>query len=158
VSRIGLEHVERRLKIEAEHEAQLFGQGLLFFNLENWRLAPRLITWGLKLAGLLSESRGSRIRSHVERAYPWGPALPARWNPDQARGRIAAINGRRRVATCWNDRLYLGWRRYKPAASPSELPARNHVAHTTSKRVTAEGNAKRSVRRFRAFLFQRWQP
>jgi hypothetical protein len=30
VSRIGLEHVERRLQIEAEHEAQLFGQGLLF--------------------------------------------------------------------------------------------------------------------------------
>jgi hypothetical protein len=30
VSRIGSEHGERRLKVEAEHEAQLFGQGLLF--------------------------------------------------------------------------------------------------------------------------------
>src|SRR3954454_19395941 len=57
VSRIGLEHVERRLKIEAEHEAQLFGQGLLFFNLENWRLAPRLITSVLKLAGLYQRAR-----------------------------------------------------------------------------------------------------
>src|SRR3954453_711754 len=57
VSRIGLEHVERRLKIEAEHEAQLFGQGLLYFNLENWRLAPRLITWGLKSAGLYQRAR-----------------------------------------------------------------------------------------------------
>ena len=56
-SRIGLEHVERRLNIEAEHEAQLFGQGLLFFNLENWRLAPRLITWGLKSAGLYQRAR-----------------------------------------------------------------------------------------------------
>src|SRR3954453_21064872 len=57
VSRIGLEHVERRLKIEAEHEAQLFGQGLLYFNLENWRLAPRLITWGLKFTGLYQRAR-----------------------------------------------------------------------------------------------------
>src|SRR4051794_34572519 len=57
VSRIGLEHVERRLKIEADHETQLFGQGLLYFNLENWRLAPRLITWGLKLSGLYQRAR-----------------------------------------------------------------------------------------------------
>ena len=42
VSRIGSEHVERRLKAEADHEAQLIAQGLPFFNLENWRLAPGL--------------------------------------------------------------------------------------------------------------------
>jgi hypothetical protein len=30
MTRIGAEHVERRLKVETEHEAQLFGQGLLF--------------------------------------------------------------------------------------------------------------------------------
>jgi hypothetical protein len=30
IERIGSEHVERRLKIEVEHEAQLFGQGDLF--------------------------------------------------------------------------------------------------------------------------------
>ena len=35
IARIGTEHVERRLKIEIEREAQLFGQGLIFFNLEN---------------------------------------------------------------------------------------------------------------------------
>jgi hypothetical protein len=29
IERIGSEHVERRLKIEVEHEAQLFGQGLI---------------------------------------------------------------------------------------------------------------------------------
>jgi len=57
VSRIGSEHVERRLKVEADHEAQLFGQGLLFFNLENWQLAPWLITWGLKFAGLYGRAR-----------------------------------------------------------------------------------------------------
>ena len=328
VSRIGSEHVERRLKVEAEHEAQLFGQGLLYFNLENWRLAPWLITWGLKFAGLyqrarrnadeivvrrtslafsnlpsafdgftilhlsdlhadisegamrrladivgtleydvcvltgdyrgntygpfenalqglselrallkgplygvlgnhdslkmapameamgirmlfnehepiarggsqiylagvddahfyraddiekaasgipkrclfgiaiahtgsLQASRGSRIRSHVERTYPWGPALPARWNPDQAGGRTASINGRRHVASCGNDWLYVGRRRYKPDASPSELPARNHVCTLCVEQSNSGGNVKRSVRRFRAFLFQRWQP
>jgi hypothetical protein len=30
VSRIGSEHVERRLKVEADHEAQLFGQVYCF--------------------------------------------------------------------------------------------------------------------------------
>ena len=43
IKRIGSEHVERRLEIETRHEAQLFGQGLLLFNVENWRLAPWLI-------------------------------------------------------------------------------------------------------------------
>ena len=56
-SRIGTEQVARRLKVEAEHEAQLFGQGRLFFNLENWRLAPHLIRWGLTLAGLYERAR-----------------------------------------------------------------------------------------------------
>jgi uncharacterized protein len=55
--RIGSEHVERRLKVEADHEAQLFGQGLLFFNLENLRVAPWLITWGLKCAGLYKRAQ-----------------------------------------------------------------------------------------------------
>jgi uncharacterized protein len=55
--RIGSEHVERRLKIEAEHEAQLFGQGLIFFNLENWYAAPLIVRSALKLAGLYSRAR-----------------------------------------------------------------------------------------------------
>jgi len=40
IDRIGAEHVERRLKVEIEHEAQVFGQGLILFNLENWYSAP----------------------------------------------------------------------------------------------------------------------
>ena len=55
--RIGSEHVGRRLKIEAEHEAQLFGQGLIFFNLENWYAAPLIVRSALKLAGLYSRAR-----------------------------------------------------------------------------------------------------
>jgi predicted MPP superfamily phosphohydrolase len=55
--RIGAEHVDRRLKIEAEHEAQLFGQGLIFFNLENWYSAPWIIRSALKLTGLYRRAR-----------------------------------------------------------------------------------------------------
>mgnify|MGYP003694093565 CR=1 FL=1 len=57
IERIGSEHVERRLKIEAEHEAQLFGQGLIFFNLENWYLAPWIVRTALKLTGLYGRAR-----------------------------------------------------------------------------------------------------
>lgn len=57
ISRIGAEQVERRLKVEAEHEAQLFGQGLIFFNLENWYSAPWIIGTALKLIGLYSRAR-----------------------------------------------------------------------------------------------------
>src|SRR3954451_4111530 len=77
VNRIGPEHVERRLKIEAEHEAQLFGQGLLFFNLENWRLAPRLITWGLKLSGLYQRARRNADEIAVRRTSLQFSNLPS---------------------------------------------------------------------------------
>jgi len=57
VDRIGAEHVERRLKVETEHEAQLFGQGLIIFNLENWYSAPWIIGSALKLMGLYNRAR-----------------------------------------------------------------------------------------------------
>jgi len=57
INRIGAEHVARRLKVEAEHEAQLFGQGLIFFNLENWYSAPSIVRTALKLTGLYSRAR-----------------------------------------------------------------------------------------------------
>ena len=57
INRIGADHVERRLKVETEHEAQLFGQGLIFFNLENWYSAPWIIRSALKLIGLYSRAR-----------------------------------------------------------------------------------------------------
>jgi predicted MPP superfamily phosphohydrolase len=59
--------VERRLKIEAEHEAQLFGQGLIFFNLENWYSAPRIIETALKLIWLYSRARRNADRIFIRR-------------------------------------------------------------------------------------------
>src|SRR5580704_5699273 len=63
ITRIGAEHVERRLKVETEHEAQLFGQGLIFFNLENWYSAPWIIRSALKLLGLYGRAR--RNADHI---------------------------------------------------------------------------------------------
>ena len=63
IDRIGTEHVERRLKIEAEHEAQLVGQGLILFNLENWYGAPWTVGIVLKLLGLYGRAR--RNADHV---------------------------------------------------------------------------------------------
>jgi predicted MPP superfamily phosphohydrolase len=63
VERVGLDHVERRLRIEIEHEAQLFGQGLIFFNLENWYSAPWIIKTALKMTGLYGRAR--RNADHV---------------------------------------------------------------------------------------------
>src|SRR6266480_4562141 len=67
IARIGVEHVERRLKIETEHEAQLFGQGLIFFNLENWYSAPWIIRGALKVAGLYGRARSNADQIAVRR-------------------------------------------------------------------------------------------
>jgi hypothetical protein len=63
IERIGSEHVERRLKIEVEHEAQLFGQGLIFYNHETRYSAPWIIRTALKLTGLYG--RACRNADHV---------------------------------------------------------------------------------------------
>ena len=41
--RLGPLHARQRLEIERDHEAQVFGQGLTFFHLENWYSAPAII-------------------------------------------------------------------------------------------------------------------
>jgi uncharacterized protein len=67
IKRIGSDHVERRLTLEAEHEAQLFGQGLIFFNLENWYSAPSIIRGALKLTGLYGRARRNADQILVKR-------------------------------------------------------------------------------------------
>jgi transposase len=67
IKRIGAEHVERRLKIETDHAAQLFGQGLVFFNLENWYSAPLIIGSALKLSGLYSRARRNADKVVIRR-------------------------------------------------------------------------------------------
>jgi uncharacterized protein len=51
-NRLGRLHARQRLGIEADHEAQIFGQGLNFFHIENWYLVHSLIRGLFKLTGL----------------------------------------------------------------------------------------------------------
>jgi uncharacterized protein len=67
IGRIGSDHVGRRLEIEVEHEAQLFGQGLIFFNLENFQLASWIIRTALKLTGLYGRARRNADQVLVRR-------------------------------------------------------------------------------------------
>lgn len=56
--RLGRVHARQRLGIEHDHEAQIFGQGLNFFHIENWYSLHSLIRAALKLTGLYA--RGER--------------------------------------------------------------------------------------------------
>jgi predicted MPP superfamily phosphohydrolase len=76
IERIGAEHVEQRLRTETEHEAQLFGQGTLFFNLENLYSAPSIIGTALKLAGLYARARKNADCVLVRRNVFTSLALP----------------------------------------------------------------------------------
>src|SRR3569832_424748 len=57
--RLGRLHARQRLGIEADHEAQIFGQGLNFFHIENWYSVHSLIRAVLKLSGLYWRGRRS---------------------------------------------------------------------------------------------------
>jgi len=66
-SRLGPLHAGQRLRIEADHEAQIFGQGLVFFNLENTSVLPAIIEALLKLSGLYWRARKNTERVTVRR-------------------------------------------------------------------------------------------
>jgi predicted MPP superfamily phosphohydrolase len=61
--RLGRVHARQRLGIETDHEAQVFGQGINFFHLENWYSVHSLIRAALKITGLYE--RGRRNAAHL---------------------------------------------------------------------------------------------
>src|SRR5258708_35517506 len=75
--RLGPVHARQRLGIEADHEAQAFGQGLTFFHLENLYLAPAIIRNALKLTGLYWRALRTAERFIVKRNDPWCVAIPS---------------------------------------------------------------------------------
>jgi hypothetical protein len=75
--RLGPLHAKQRLGIEADHEAQVFGQGLTFFHLENLHLAPALIRNALKLTGLYWRARRNAERIIIKRNDLRFAALPS---------------------------------------------------------------------------------
>src|SRR6516165_599752 len=61
--RLGRLHAKLRLGIETDHEAQIFGQGINFFHIENWYSVHSVIRTTLKLCGLYW--RGRRNAEHI---------------------------------------------------------------------------------------------
>jgi predicted MPP superfamily phosphohydrolase len=55
--RLGRLHARQRLGIETDHEAQIFGQGINFFHIENWYSVHSVIRNVLKLTGLYWRGR-----------------------------------------------------------------------------------------------------
>ncbi|TKB18697.1 MAG: metallophosphoesterase [Mesorhizobium sp.] len=62
--RLGRIHAMQRLGIEDDHEAQVFGQGLNFFHLENWYSVHAVIRNVLRVCGLYG--RGRRNAGNVQ--------------------------------------------------------------------------------------------
>ena len=74
--RLGCPHAKLRLGIEAEHEAQVFGQGIKFFHIENLTSSHFVIASLLKLAGLYRRGRRNATQIQVRRNYIRSPAIP----------------------------------------------------------------------------------
>jgi uncharacterized protein len=67
--RLGAREARARLKFEADHEAQIFGQGRTFFHLENWYSARSIIGTALKATGLYWRARRNADRVVVKRNH-----------------------------------------------------------------------------------------
>src|SRR3974390_895190 len=62
----GRVYARQRLGIETDHEAQIFGQGLTFFHIENWYSIHSLIRTLIKLTGLYWRGQANAARVQVE--------------------------------------------------------------------------------------------
>jgi uncharacterized protein len=58
-------YAKQRLGIETDHEAQVFGQGLTFFHIENWYSIHSVIRALFKLTGLYWRGRANATRVQV---------------------------------------------------------------------------------------------
>ena len=58
-------YAKQRLGIETDHEAQIFGQGLTFFHIENWYSSHSVIRTLFKLTGLYWRGQANAARVQV---------------------------------------------------------------------------------------------
>ena len=77
VRRVGKAHLRRRVGVETEHMADRFGQGQTFVNIENLRLAPKLINLTLWLTGMRARGRANVEDFQVRHNRLALPHLPA---------------------------------------------------------------------------------
>jgi predicted MPP superfamily phosphohydrolase len=75
--RLGRLHARQRLGIEADHEAQIFGQGLNFFHIENWYSVHSIIRAVLKLTGLYSRGRRNAEQVRLNTNHVHSARLPS---------------------------------------------------------------------------------
>jgi predicted MPP superfamily phosphohydrolase len=78
--RLGRRHAKLRLGIETDHEAQIFGQRINFFHIENWYSVHSVIRMTLKLMGLYWRGRRNAGQIQVKHNYIGMTALPGRFN------------------------------------------------------------------------------
>jgi predicted MPP superfamily phosphohydrolase len=75
--RLGRVHARQRLGIERAHEAQIFGQGLNFFHIENWYSAHAVIRTALRLSGLYRRGLRNAERVELRHNHVRSEALPS---------------------------------------------------------------------------------
>jgi len=75
-ARVGRLHARQRLGIEAEHEAQVFGQGRTFFHLENWYSVHGLMRGLLRLSGVHGRGRRNARDIRLTRREQYLARLP----------------------------------------------------------------------------------
>jgi predicted MPP superfamily phosphohydrolase len=74
--RLGRLHAKLRLGIEADHEAQVFGQGINYFHIENFRASHFAIRMFLKLTGLYGRGRRNASQIEIRRNYIRSAQIP----------------------------------------------------------------------------------
>jgi uncharacterized protein len=75
--RLGRRHARQRLGIEKDHEAQVFGQGINFFHIENLALSHLLIRVGLMAMGLYWRGLNNAAKVEMKHNRIALPHLPA---------------------------------------------------------------------------------
>jgi uncharacterized protein len=78
--RLGRQHAKVRLGIETDHEAQIFGQGLNFFHIENWYSVHSVIRNILKLSGLYWRGKKNAERVQVRHNDVGSRLLPSEFD------------------------------------------------------------------------------
>jgi predicted MPP superfamily phosphohydrolase len=69
-------YAKQRLGIETDHEAQIFGQGLTFFHIENWYSIHSVIRTLFKVTGLYWRGKANAARVRVRRNDIYCKKLP----------------------------------------------------------------------------------
>ncbi len=78
--RLGSLHAKQRLGIERDHEAQIFGQGINFFHIENWYSIHSVIRNALRLLGLYRRGQKNAERIQVRHNHIRSSKLPSDFN------------------------------------------------------------------------------